>query len=148
MGYAFKFERILTLKEREKEEVFSLYEESIKKFEEAAEKLYELLKKKEDMEEYQFQRLQNGLPVEEIRHYQQFIGNLEKSIDYYQKMVIHARNRMNYYQEKLKEKNVEVKKYEKIKERDFAKFIEDLKREENKQMDEISIQQQIRYKGN
>lgn len=147
MKYQFKFDRILQIKEREKEEASTLYQESIKKFEEVAQKLYEYLKRKEDLEAYQMSRLSNGLSVQEIRHYQQFISNLEKSIDYYQKMVINARNRMNYYQEKLVEKNIEVKKFEKMREKGFNQFMEEMKFIEAKQMDDISIQQYM-HRGN
>ncbi|EIJ81498.1 flagellar biosynthesis chaperone [Bacillus methanolicus PB1] len=141
MRYHYKFEKILSLKEREKDEALNIYNESVKKFEEAAEKLYELMKKKEDLEAYQFSRLVSGLSVQEIRHHQQFIGNLEKSIEYYQKMVMNARNRMYFYQEKLLEKNIEVKKFKRIKEKDFLHYIEEQIYSEGKQMDDISIKQ-------
>ncbi|UII57868.1 flagellar biosynthesis chaperone FliJ [Cytobacillus spongiae] len=140
MQYQFKFDKLLSIKEREKDDAFSVYNDSVKKFEEVAEKLYELLKKKEDLELHQSSKLVNGLPVQEIKHFQHFISNLEKSISHYQKMVINARNRMTFYQEKLMEKNIEVKKYEKIKEKDFQNFITELKMVEGKQMDDISIQ--------
>lgn len=141
MHYQFKFDKILNLKEREKDEALSIYHEAVKKFEAAAEKLYDLLKKKEDMEAYQSSRLVAGLPVQEIRYHQLFLGNLDKTIDYYQKMVINTRKQMSFFQEKLMEKNIEVKKYEKIKEKDFHHFREEIKYTEGKQMDDISIQQ-------
>ena len=140
MQYQYKFEKILTIREREKDEALNIYTQSVKRFEEAAEKLYELLKKKEDLENHQTSRLVSGLPVQEIRHHQYFIQNLEKTISHYQQIVINARNHMNFYQEKLMEKNIEVKKYEKIKEKDLLNFTENLKQIEGKQMDDISIQ--------
>lgn len=140
MQYQYKFEKILTIKTREKDEAFNVYNQAVNRFEEAATKLYENLKKKEDLENYQNSRLVNGLPVQEIRHYQQFVNNLEKTINYYQKLVINARNHMNFYQEKLMEKNIEVKKYEKMKEKDLTDFTENMKLLEGKQMDDISIQ--------
>ena len=39
----------MMVKEREKDEALSIYNDSVKKFEDAAEKLYESLKKKEDL---------------------------------------------------------------------------------------------------
>ncbi|MBB6443844.1 flagellar export protein FliJ [Bacillus benzoevorans] len=141
MAYQFKFEKIMTLKEREKDEALSIYNESVKRFEQTAEKLYELMKRKEDLEEYQSRRLSEGLPVQEIRHHQQFIANLQKSIDQYQKMVMNARNHMTFNQEKLLQKNIEVKKYVKIKEKDKIEFLDLLKQDEAKVMDDISIQQ-------
>ena len=137
----------MMVKEREKDEALSIYNDSVKRFEEVAEKLYESLKKKEDLENYQSLRLENGLSVQEIRHHQHFILNLQKTIDYYQKMVMNARKQMNFYQEKLMQKNIELKKYEKIKEKDKILFLEELKQEEAKQMDDISIQQYV-HRGN
>ncbi|MED3552190.1 flagellar export protein FliJ [Cytobacillus praedii] len=141
MQYQYKFAKILSIKEREKDEAFNVYNQAVKKFEEAAEKLYGLLKKKEDLESFQSERLVNGIHVQEMRHHQHFIYNLEKTINHYQQIVINARNHMNFYQEKLMEKNMEVKKYEKIKEKDFTNFTENIKQLEGKQMDDISIQQ-------
>lgn len=46
MRYEFKFHKILAVKEREKDEAVSIYQDSVRKFEEVAEKLYELLKGK------------------------------------------------------------------------------------------------------
>ncbi len=147
MRYEFKFHKILAVKEREKDEAVSIYQDSVQKFEEVAEKLYELLKRKEDLEVYQSERLHGGLSIQEIRHHQQFISNIEKMIDHYQKMVINARNRMLLFQEKLLEKNIEVKKYEKIREKDYLKFTEDIKVFEGKQMDDISIQMYMNREG-
>lgn len=145
MSYQYKFARVLALKEREKEEAQSIYQDAVKKFEEVAERLYELLKKKEELEGFQANGLKSGLPILQIRHHQQFIGNLEKTIQHYQKMVINARNRMNLYQEKLMDKNIEVKKFEKIREKDFSLFMENLKVTESKQMDDISIQHYMNW---
>lgn len=141
MQYQYKFDKILSLKSREKDEAHVVYQDSVKKFEDAADRLYHLLKKKEDLESYQSGRLTSGLPVQEIRHHQQFISNLEKSIEHFQKIVMNARNMMNFQQVQLMEKNVEVKKYEKIKEKDHLQFLAEEKYAESRMMDEISIQQ-------
>lgn len=141
MVYQYKFDKILHIKEKEKGDAMVDYHTAVQKFEDAAEKLYEFLKKKENMESYQSSRLTNGLAIQEIRHHQQFISNLQKSIDYYQKMVVNARIRMNLYQEKLIETNVEVKKYVKMKEKDYLAYQVGIKFNEGKQMDDVSIQQ-------
>lgn len=143
MNYHYKFEKILTIKEKEKNDASSKYNEAVKKFEEVAEKLYRLLKKKEDMLNFQQVKLKEGLAVQEIRHHQQFMDNIEKLLERVQQEVMEARYRMNAYQETLIEKNIEVKKYEKIKEKDFDKFLDHVKELENKNMDEISIRQFI-----
>jgi flagellar protein FliJ len=141
MVFQYRFDKILQIKEKEKGESLAIYQIAVRKFEEAAEKLYELLKKKEDLETFQSTKLVDGLHVQEIRHHQQFILNLQKSIDHYQTMVQNARNRMNFYQEKLMEMNIEVKKYEKVKQKDFHIYNEGQKQTEGRLMDDISIQQ-------
>ena len=145
MSYQFKFEKILTIREREKEEAGSAYNQSVKRFEEAAENLFELLKRKEDLESYQASRLTTGLSVQEIRHNQQFISNLSRTIEHSQKVVQNARSSMSFYQEKLLEKNLEVKKFVKIKEKDHSNYLLVEKAEEAKLMDEISLQQYMQH---
>lgn len=141
MIYKYKFEKVLTIKEKEKSDAQVKYDEALKSFEQVAEKLYRLFKKKEELIDFQQIKLSIGLSVQEIRHNQLFMDNLEKLINQCQQEVIQARHRMNFQKEILKEKNIEVKKYEKIKEKDIQKFHEVVKVAENKQMDEISIQQ-------
>jgi flagellar FliJ protein len=141
VGYQYKFDKILHVKEKEKGDAMTAYHIAVEKFEEAAEKLYELLKKKEDLESYQTSKLANGLSVKEIRHHQQFIANLQSSIEFHQKMVMNARNRMNHFQDKLIETNAEVQKFEKMKEKGFITYMNGIKFQEAKQMDDVSIQQ-------
>ncbi|KYC59741.1 MAG: flagellar export protein FliJ [Heyndrickxia coagulans] len=140
MNYHYKFEKILDVKEKEKDEALSAYKNAVQAFENVARELYALLKKKEDLEAHQAEKMKAGLSVQEIRHYRRFIDDIEKSIHYYQNLVMNARNRMNWYQQKLQEKNIEVKKYEKLKDKDYSRFLMKLKLQEEKQADEISTQ--------
>lgn len=148
MKYEYKFQKILTLKEREKDEALSLYQESVKKFEDVAEQLFDLLKKKENLEQYQLHELTGGLSIYKIRHYQQFISNLEKTINHVQRLVMNARNTMNWYEEKLKETNIEVKKYEKLKDKTYQYYLQVLEKTENKYLDEYSSIQYFHRGGN
>ncbi|WP_057913411.1 flagellar export protein FliJ [Peribacillus muralis] len=141
MIYQYKFEKILTIKEKEKTDALAKYDAALKKFEEVAGKLYKLLKKKEELLEFQQEKLRNGLSIQEIRHHQIFMDNLEKLLSHCQQEVIESRYKMNVLRDALMERNIEVKKYEKMKENDFLKFLDVIKEAENKQMDEISIRQ-------
>ncbi|WP_449540009.1 flagellar export protein FliJ [Ferdinandcohnia sp. Marseille-Q9671] len=141
MSYQFKFQKVLSIKESEKNQVLADYKSSVKEFETAAEALYESLKKKETLEEHQRQQLTNGLSIHSIRHQQSFITGLEKTIVYYQQLVIKTRQKMQQLQALLTEKNIEVKKYEVIHEKDIANYEGQLKIYESQMMDEISIQQ-------
>ena len=141
MHYQYKFEKILTIKEKEKNDSESKYTEAVKEFESEAENLYQVLKKKEELLDSQSEQLKQGLSVQQVRYNQDFLDNHEKMIAHYQKRVMDTRSKMHFYHQLLIESNVEVKKYEKIKEKDSQRYFNTMKYEENRQMDEISIQQ-------
>lgn len=139
MAYQFRFQKLLDIKENEKQKSMAEYQQSVNEFEKVAKKLYECLKKKEDLEEVKKKKLNNGLPVQEMRHYQQFITNLEKTINHYQKLVMLTRNHMNEKQLLLLEKNKEVKQYEKMKQEDYQQFIRNEKKSETSELDQVSL---------
>lgn len=136
--YIYRFEKILTVCEQEKTETELAYKEAVRFFEEIATKLYELLKKKEDLIEFQQQRLKIGSSIDEISHYARFIDSMEKMIEEVQQKVVQARTKMNWHEQKLLEKNLEVRKYEKMREKDFEAYKEEQNRLEIILLDEIS----------
>ncbi|MEK3764989.1 MULTISPECIES: flagellar export protein FliJ [unclassified Solibacillus] len=138
MNYNYRFEKILIVKDQEKTESELAFKESVHVFEEIATKLYGLLKKKEDLIIYQQERLKEGSSIDEINHYSKFIDSMEKTIEDAQQKVVQARAKMNWHEEKLLEKNLEVRKYEKMRENDFERFKEDQLRIEAMQLDELS----------
>ena len=139
-SFQYKFEKILAVREKEKADAQAKYSEAVNKFEEVANKLYKLLKKKEDLLDYQQEKMIGGLSVIELRQHQVFLDNVEKTIAHCQQQVIVARQRMEAYQAVLIERNIEVKKYVKIKEKQFERFVKANKAQESIQMDDISIQ--------
>lgn len=132
---------MLELKENEKDQTLTEYRQSVSEFETVAEKLYENMSKKELLEKDKESKLKCGMSVQEMRHYQQFVSNLENTIYHYQKLVIMKRNEMNEKQEQLTEKNIEVKKFEKMREKQFNMFALEDKVAEMREMDDISIKQ-------
>ncbi|MBU7592117.1 flagellar export protein FliJ [Metabacillus halosaccharovorans] len=147
MSISFRFQKIMDIKENEKEQSQAEYNQSVNDFETVANKLYESLKQKEMLEENTLSKLNKGMSVQEIRHYQQFVTNIEKTISHYQNLVLLTRNRMNEKQTKLMYQNMELKKYEKLKEKQKNEFVRHAKDLENKFMDDLSIQTYM-YRGN
>ncbi|HJH11112.1 MAG TPA: flagellar export protein FliJ [Metalysinibacillus jejuensis] len=138
--YHYRFQQILTIREQEKNETEMAYKDATKAFEEVATKLYDLLKRKEDLLAYQQERLTIGASIDEIHHYARFIDSLEKTIEDVQQKVIQARAKMQWYEEKLLEKNLEVRKFEKMREKDHELFKEEQNRIEMNFLDEVSLQ--------
>ncbi|WP_102346945.1 flagellar export protein FliJ [Bacillus sp. Marseille-P3661] len=141
MVFQYKLQKVLSIKENEKDKVLGEYNDAVKKFELVATKLYEFLKHKEEMEEFQQLKIKSGLNIQQIQQLHRSIHFIEQSISQQQQLVILARQEMELKEKVLVEKNIEVKKYEKLKKNAIQTFREQQQLEEGKLMDEISIQQ-------
>ncbi|GAA0331823.1 hypothetical protein GCM10008967_23050 [Bacillus carboniphilus] len=141
MSYQFRYESVLSIKEKEKDQVRQEYIHSVDHFEQAATQLYELLRKKEQLEQEHEQALSKGLTVLHIKQIQHYRKNLEKSIDQSQNKVSTARQAMQIKEFELHKSDVEVKKYSKLKERDRTHYQFLIKQEEAKVMDEAALRQ-------
>ena len=140
MTPTFRLQKVLAMKEKEKEKALGEYEEAVRRFEQAAETLYRLLKEKEECAAARDEQLQAVLSVGDIRLRLQYMANLERMIDHYQLVVMQAREQMQRRQQRLMELNIEVKKYEKMRER-MKRWAEQLEREaERRLLDEMAVQ--------
>ena len=136
--YHYRFEKVLTFREQEKTETEVEFKDSVQAFEAVATKLYDLLKKKEDILLEQQEKMKTGFSVNEIHHYARFIDSLEKRIAIVQQEVMQARSKMNWFENKLLEKSLEVKKFEKMKEKDREHHRAEMEHLEAIQLDELS----------
>jgi len=137
----------MAIKSNEKDELLSQYNHSLQLFETAGERLYEKLKEKEKLIEQHTGKMKQGLSILEITSFQQFLISAERVIERLQQEVMFARQQMNLKKLKLEEKNIEVKKYEKLKKRDYDSYITAEKQLEAKQMDELSLQQYMLHRN-
>lgn len=113
----------MAIKSNEKDELLSQYNQSLQQFETAGEKLYRKLKEKETLIEQHTGKMKQGLSILEITSFQQFLTSAERVIERLQQEVMFARQQMNLKKLKLEEKNIEVKKYERLKKRDYDSYI-------------------------
>lgn len=137
----------MAIKSNEKDELLSQYNQSLQQFETAGEKLYKKLKEKETLIEQHTDKMKQGLSILEITSFQQFLTSAERVIERLQQEVMFARQQMNLKKLKLEEKNIEVKKYEKLKKKDYDSYITAEKQLEAKQMDELSLQQYMLHRN-
>lgn len=136
--YKYRFDKIMTVKEQEKNQTEIAYKEAVQSFENIATKLYSLLKKKEELIDFQEKKLSEGSTINEIHHFTRFLDSIEKSINDTQQKVMHARAEMEWHEDKLLEKTIEFRKYEKMKEKDYKAYKKEQNRLEIIQLDELS----------
>lgn len=136
--YKYRFDKIMTVKEQEKNQTEIAYKEAVQSFENIATKLYNLLKKKEELIDFQEKKLSKGSTIDEIHHFTRFLDSIEKSINDTQQKVMHARAEMEWHEDKLLEKTIEFRKYEKMKEKDYKVYKKEQNHLEIIQLDELS----------
>lgn len=137
-AYKYRFDKVMTVKRQEKDQTEIAYKDATKSFEDIATKLYNLLKKKEDLIDFQEKKLVAGATIDEIHHFSRFLISIEKSIDETQQKVIQARSKMEWHKDKMLEKSLECRKYEKMKEKDYQSYQKEQNRLEMIQLDELS----------
>lgn len=137
-AYHYRFENVLTYRELEKTETEVEYQSAIEAFELVATELYDLLRKKETTIAEQQAQMSKGSPISEIHHYMRFIDSLEKNIEQVQQEVIRARSKMQWYEQQLLERTMEVRKFEKMKEKDQMQYQYEQEAKEAQRLDELS----------
>lgn len=134
-------QKVLQIREQEKTIAQKEKNEATVIFEKQATVLYELLKKKEHAEVLMNQYMQTYTSIEKIKEQSMFIQSMTRKASTLQQNVQQAREKMLEKQAYLTETHIEMKKIEKLIERKKQARQEELIREENILMDELSIRQ-------
>lgn len=137
----------MKIKETEKQEAQAQLATTVSRFEAELTKLYKILKQKEELDEQQQQKLETGLKVSDMKHHTSYTTFLTQSIGHHQQIVQEAREHMHEKEAELLAKNIEVKKYEKIKIKKQAAYQVMINEAENKLMDELSLRQYLKQRN-
>lgn len=143
MAFQYTLQKILDMKEKEKQQQEIEYTKALHVFEEKATELYNLLKQKEEVEESCRLQLQKGISIYEIRLQQRALSLLHNEIERVQHTTNIARDHMYRKQHELMVSSVEAKKYEKLKDIKKEEYLMEQKRLDTKLMDEISLQSYV-----
>ncbi|MBY6036092.1 flagellar export protein FliJ [Fictibacillus nanhaiensis] len=142
MSFQFSMEKVLSVKQKEKESIELELGEAVQAFESIAEEIYSLLKRKEDVENHSNQQFQQKIVVNDLQNTQRFLLSMTNKIKELQPLLQRARERMQIIQQKLLQQTIEVKKFEKLKEKQLHVYKMEVTSYENKQNDEFSV---LRY---
>ncbi|PIC71803.1 MULTISPECIES: flagellar export protein FliJ [unclassified Sporosarcina] len=137
-SFHYRFDKVLNLREQERDETEMAYKEAIEEFEKIATQLYDQMKKKETVLEEQQQRMTTGFSIDDLHSYSRFINTLDLTIDHIQQEVMKSRSKMNWYESQLLEKNIEVKKFEKMKKIGKEQYDAEMEHVEINRIDELS----------
>nr|WP_239549045.1 flagellar export protein FliJ [Scopulibacillus daqui] len=132
-------QRVLNISENEKKQLESEYQLIYEGFEKLANKLLSLMKKKEEVQTRLQQSLQTMVTVDSIKWQIDYVESLERRIEEQQIKYEKARGKLEFFQSLIKEKMIEIKKYETLKEQKRINDLKDEKKREMKLMDETAL---------
>lgn len=133
--------KVLGVREIEKNDAQKEHHQATEKFEHVATKLYNILRKKEDAESQYETWIGDVTEIEKIKEHLTYIDNLNQQISLLQHQVNEARTEMEHKQDQLTEAYVEVKKFEKVIEIRQKEREEQKHKQEQLFLDEVSIRQ-------
>ncbi len=139
MANQFRLEKVLKIREKEKDLSEIEFANAQQRFESAARALYDLLKRKEELEKQVEHQMRIGIQADAIRRYNLHLQSLQNSIARQQQVVNRTRYDMEQKRKIIVHRSVEVKKYQRLKEKHAEKTATERKREEARQLDELSI---------
>jgi flagellar protein FliJ len=139
MSFEFSMEKVLMVKQKEKESIEHELGEAVQAFESIAEEIYSLLKRKEDVENLSSQQFQQKIVINDLQNTQRFLLSLTTRVKDLQPVLQRARERMQIIQQKLLQQTIEVKKFEKLKEKQLHTYEMEQTLFENRQNDEFSV---------
>jgi flagellar protein FliJ len=142
MSFQFRFEKILTMKEKETESAFHEMN-VIKTIKETAEQqLLQLVEKKDSyIQDYQTM-MRNSLRVTDIQEREHYLHFLNKQIDRARKKVNELTQEFHLKNNLLLAKNQEEKIWSSWREKSLEEYTEKINREEQNQLDEMAV---LRY---
>jgi flagellar FliJ protein len=132
-------DQVLDYKHHEKEMTHKEYIDRQSLFEEIGYELYGLLKRKELLQQEQVDRIEGGAQISMLQQINQYIGRLDEQVKLLQIKLQEARENMDHTYDRLIHQTIDVKKYEKLKEKQLQRFQDHVKSEEMRSIDEIAV---------
>ncbi|MCQ2008950.1 MAG: flagellar export protein FliJ [Sporolactobacillus sp.] len=143
MAFEYRFERVMKLAESEKQNLEAQYKRLFDDFERLARKLIELMDLKEKAQTDLQKQMSQAITIDQMKMGITDVNTMDSLIDVTNKRYIRAKVRLEDFQTRLQEKAMEVKKYEKMKEKQQMIYRRLMQKAEMKQMDEIASQRTV-----
>lgn len=139
MAYSFPLQRILDLKEREKESLVRSLADSLKKKETAEKEYIETCHIQQRAEEHLSRIPEQGIQVKELLEQYRFIQQVAGKVKRAEEILSTLEKEVEREMEKVKGKEIEVKTYRLLRENGYRKWLNEEEKKEQKALDEISI---------
>ncbi|MCI1882355.1 MAG: flagellar export protein FliJ [Sporolactobacillus sp.] len=138
MPFEFRLERIRKIAESEKDHLESQYREACSRLEDVGYRLIDLFKQKEATQTELEGRMKRSITIDSMKLILFDVEKMDRVIEKLSIRYHQEKRRVEMLREQLKEKNIEVKKYDHVKEKQWKNYRGELKKLEMDRMDEIA----------
>lgn len=139
MSYQFSLQKLLDLKEKEKEQLQSALSSSVKKLEDEKSAQSSLLQKQEEIGVQLIRKQEEAIHVSYLVGLHTYQKKLEQKIVQSSQRVAKAEKDVDRKMQQVVEKSKEAKTFQLLKERERFRFQYEQNRVEQSQLDEISV---------
>ncbi|RYL92951.1 flagellar export protein FliJ [Sporolactobacillus sp. Y61] len=138
MAFDFRLARVLELADNKKKNLEAEYQTLFRRLEDMAKKLIDLLNQREKKQHVFQNQMQKGTTIDSIKGRLSDTAILDQLIAEETRQYDRLKQQMEAYQADLLEKSIEVKKYEKLRDKKWQHYLEKKKKIQLKSMDEIA----------
>lgn len=143
-GFQFQLQKVLDLKEKEKEQAEWAFGKSVQLKNEEEGKLVRLYEHRDDMAQMLVQAQEQACTASQLIMISQYRQSVERNIRHQQQTVQGLEQEVERCQVKLRERMKESQLWQRLRERSLAQYHEELKVREQKELDEIGTQLYLR----
>ncbi|WP_255438250.1 flagellar export protein FliJ [Ammoniphilus sp. YIM 78166] len=146
-GYLFRFQKLMDLKTKEKDEIKTKYAESLQALHAQQQELETLQAMILEWEHKCSNWGGESVPIQQLASISSYIQHLEQLVSRKLKDIDFAEQEANHYHSQLTEKTKECQVWDHWKEKDYQEYKHAAIRMEQKEMDELALQRFIRQGG-
>ena len=143
-SFTFHLQKVLDLKEKEREQAEWAYGRSVQRKTEEEGKLLELFERSDDMARMLVKVQEQPCKASQLSMISQYRQAVERSIHHQQQTVLGMEQEVERCQMRLRERMRESKLWQRMRERSLALYLEAEKAREQKELDEIGTQLYLR----
>ncbi|MTT32278.1 flagellar export protein FliJ [Terrilactibacillus sp. BCM23-1] len=144
MAFEFSLERVLNLAESEKRQLEIEYQTVYQLFEQLAHRLFQLIEKKNTIQSSLQEKFNESISIHQITRELDTIDSFDRKIQEQIKQYEEVKQRLEQFQDILQGKNIEIKKYERLKQSQLSHHKMNQKKKELQKMDETGALKFIR----
>jgi flagellar FliJ protein len=145
MSFVYSFQKILDMKEKEKEQAAVNYNKSVQVLRSEEQRLAHLEQYKYQLEQRVLQQ-ESNISLAQLKSHYEYIGHLQRLIEVANESKVQAEKEVEVKQFILSERTIDQKVWEKLKEHSFEKYKEKINLQEQKEMDEMAVARYYRQK--